>query len=28
VQAPNGSWVDGHVGADGNPAWMGGVNKR
>jgi hypothetical protein len=28
VQAPNGSWVDGYVGADGNAAWMGGVNKR
>ncbi len=28
VQTSNGSWVDGSIGANGNPAWMGGYRGR
>jgi hypothetical protein len=28
VRAWNGSWVDGTIGPDGNPAWAGGYRPR
>lgn len=28
VLAPNGTWVDGSVGANGMPAWAGGYRPR